>query len=337
MTKTKLAGALLRIERIRQNKGQKEVCYGICVPSYLSKIEHGTVNPDEEIVKQLFSKMNITYYCDEVVLKELKQKIEQYFKCLNYAYKTKDVYDELIQQKQVLEYSELIVDWLLIRGFEGENVLKELETLENYMEQRQKAYFNLLRFRNTPNSKDAEEWCIMATQILNHSFSYAGLLECYFWNDNYTAIHQLENRITAIALEEGNTYYLANYYFMKGSCLCLSYHKLGLAYIRKGEVEKGKEFLEKMKKRMEEECPENEAEILRYQEACMECEENYLDNPEYLELLEKLEKSLKKNYSFGHLYFYKDMIMEAYKRQRKYKKALEFEEQISSKIKKSYA
>ena len=396
MTKNKLAGALLRIERLRQNKGQKEVCYGICVPSYLSKIEHGTVNPDEEIVKQLFSKMNITYHCDEVVLKELERKIEQYFKCLNYSYKAKEIYDELIQQKQVLEYSELIVDWLLIRGFEGEKILKELEALEDYMEPRQKAYFDLLRFRSMPNSKEAEEWCIIATQILNNSFSYAGLLECYFWNDNYTAIHQLENRITAIALEEGNTYYLANYYFMKGSayaCLnmdtmmmscyeksvnflrntgwieelsafyynigatyislkkyeeaisyleqteetVLTYHKLGLAYIRNGEIEKGKEYLEKMKKKMEEDCPENDTEILRYQEACMECEEDFLDKPEYMKVLEKLVNSLKKNYSFGHLYFYKDMIIEAYKRQRKYKKALEFEEQISSKIKKSYA
>ena len=64
----KIAGALLRLERLRQNKGQKEVCYGICVPSYLSKIEHGTVNPDDTIVKQLFAKMNITYCCNESVL-----------------------------------------------------------------------------------------------------------------------------------------------------------------------------------------------------------------------------------------------------------------------------
>ena len=41
-------GTLLKLERTKQNKGQKEVCYGICVPSYLSKIEHGSVTPDEE-------------------------------------------------------------------------------------------------------------------------------------------------------------------------------------------------------------------------------------------------------------------------------------------------
>lgn len=391
----KIAGALLRLERLRQNKGQKEVCYGICVPSYLSKIEHGTVNPDDTIVKQLFAKMNITYCCNESVLRELRIKIESYFKCLNYAYKTKEIYQELLQQKENLEYSELVIDWLLIKGFEWEDVIDELANLEEYMTSSQKAYFYLLCFDKEPGAKEAENWCTFAAQTLNNSFSYANLLECYFLKDNYTAIHQFENRITAIALEEGNTYYLANYYFVKGSAYAslnmddmmmscyeksvnflhntgwteelsafyynigatyislkkydeaisylkktgesaLTYHKLGLAYIRKGKIEKGKEYLEKMKQRIENECPENETEILRYKEACMECESDFLDSQEYMDVLEKLLYCLKKNYSFGHLYFYKELIMEVYKRQRKYKKALEFEEEISSKIRKTY-
>lgn len=77
--------------------------------------------------------------------------------------------------------------------------------------------------------------------------------------------------------------------------------------------------------------------MLRYQEACMECERDFLDQPEYLELLEKLIASIKKNYPFGHLYFYKDVVVEAYKRQRKYKKALEFEEEISCEVVKNHA
>lgn len=395
MKNNRIAGALLRIERLRQNKGQKEVCFGICVPSYLSKIEHGTVNPDETIVKQLFSKMNITYYCDEVVMKKLQKKIEQYFYHLNYSYNTKEVYEELMQHKQILEYSELVIDWLLVKGFEGEDVLGELKNLEEYMEREQKAYFYLVCFKNRPDSHEAENWCTLAAQILNNSFSYAKLLMCYFRWDNYTAIHQLENRITAIALDEGNTYYLANYYFMKGSayaCLnmdvlmmscyrksihflqntgwveelsdfyynigatyialkkyeeaitylekarecVLTFHKLALSYIRMGNVEKGKEFLNRMKEEIEQECPDDETELLRYQEACMECETDFLENTEYMELLEKLIISLKKKYTFGHLYFYKDVIIETYKRQRKYKKALEFEERISLKINKMH-
>ena len=38
-----LAGAILRMERLRQGMEQKAVCYGLCVPSYLCKIEQGTV------------------------------------------------------------------------------------------------------------------------------------------------------------------------------------------------------------------------------------------------------------------------------------------------------
>ena len=44
------AGMILRAERIRQGKGQKEVCYGICVVSYLSKIERGSAEPDLSLI-----------------------------------------------------------------------------------------------------------------------------------------------------------------------------------------------------------------------------------------------------------------------------------------------
>ena len=61
----------------------------------------------------------------------------------------------------------------------------------------------------------------------------------------------------------------------------------------------------------------------------MELEENYLDNPAYLELLERLIRALKQECHFGHLYFYREAVLDAYVRQRKYKKALAFEEEIS--------
>ena len=47
---------ILRAERIRQGKGQKEVCYGICVVSYLSKIERGSAEPDMASFKAAFCK-----------------------------------------------------------------------------------------------------------------------------------------------------------------------------------------------------------------------------------------------------------------------------------------
>ena len=395
LEKTKIQGALLRIERLHQNKGQKEICFGICVPSYLSKIEHGTVTPDEEIIHKLFQKMNISFYTEEEIAEELKKAIEVYFHKLAYAFDTKEIYEKLLQEVQILRYSERAIDWLLIQGMEGVPVLKELEELKDCMSRKQRAYYAILQFREKPEHSQAENWCKEAVETLDNCFSYANLLYMYFGQGNYTAIHQMENRFTAVALEEGNTYYLAEYYFMKGSayaCLnmetmmmqcyersirflentgwtellgglyyniggtyvslkkyeeaitylekaragVMTYHKLALAHIRKGDVQTGKEFLEKMKKEIEKENVSDETYWLRYDEACMECETDFLDKPEYLELLERLIVALKQNYPFGHLYFYKEQIVEAYKKQRKYKKALEFEEEISSRIAEIY-
>lgn len=148
MSNKKIQGALLRIERLRQNKGQKEICFGICVPSYLSKIEHGTVCPDNVILTQLFEKLGIVYQCEEAILIELQRKIEQYFYHKSYEFETKSIYEDLVQQEQVLRYSELAIDWLLIQGLEGKSVLDELQELEDCMEQKQRAYYNILRFRD---------------------------------------------------------------------------------------------------------------------------------------------------------------------------------------------
>lgn len=99
-----LMGILLRIERIRQQKGQKEVCYGICVPSYLSKIEHGAVQADPAILTQLFRRLGIRYETDSERLAEKEKRIEEYFYNLLYHLDTKAVYAELKQDAESLAY-----------------------------------------------------------------------------------------------------------------------------------------------------------------------------------------------------------------------------------------
>jgi len=60
-----------------------------------------------------------------------------------------------------------------------------------------------------------------------------------------------------------------------------------------------------------------------------------LHNPEYLTLLEELIEAIKKDYHFGHLYFYREIIIDTYVAQRKYKKALEFEQKLSLVVQKN--
>ena len=62
MSDTKpLIGAILKNERIQSGRSQKDICYGICVPSYLSKIENGIVKPDENILAKLYKRLDIEY------------------------------------------------------------------------------------------------------------------------------------------------------------------------------------------------------------------------------------------------------------------------------------
>ena len=77
-------GNLLRMERVRQGKGQKEICYGICVTSYLCKIEKGQVKADEAIIKKLFKQLGIDYCQDEQLLEEASTLIKQYYEQVHY-------------------------------------------------------------------------------------------------------------------------------------------------------------------------------------------------------------------------------------------------------------
>lgn len=393
---SKITGALLKMERIKQDKGQKEVCYGICVPSYLSKIEHGTVKADNEIIIKLYERLGVLYEGDEGILSGYKEKIEKYFYLLHYHLDTKDLYAELAKSDHQLSYGALCIEWLIIKGMEGEPVLMQLEQLQEAMNAKQRAYYLLLRFKEYTDPaqrvSDYEEACA----VISNSFAMIHLCMAYFFHGDYPAIHRMENRTVTMALEEGNTYRLAEYYFLNGSsyaCLnmeemmmsnynrsvhflqntgwkeempdlyynigatyislekyepaveyllkaqtlrekpdFLTTHKLAVAYIRKGQLKEGRAYLKKIEEVFLTEETYTELERLIYEEACMECEKDFLDNPGYIELLERLIEAIGKERHFGFLYFYKEVIVKAYKRQRKYKKALEFEQKISSQV-----
>ncbi len=400
-----LPGALLRAERIRQNKGQKEVCFGICVPSYLSKIEHGSVCPDREILAALFGRLEIPYETDDRKLAQDEALLARYFYNLQYELDTHTVYQELQAHEQRLRYSEAAIDWLLVNAFEQTTAdhLRLLEALEEHMNPKQHAYYRLLQAAIAADAGRKVLLCQEACEILHHSYAMVRLCYACFLAGNYAAIHAMEQRVVAAAVEEGNTFRLADYFFINGSayaCLnreeammvyyersirllqntgwqdrlstlyynigatCISLHKYeqalaylhqaeqtegssidilhkkAIAWIRMGKPEEAAPFLDQLREALfnpktsagAPPCAFSTADRLKYEEAMMECHDGFLDDPLYLELLEQLIQEIRKTRHFGHLYFYKDMIIEACKRQRQYKKALEFEKEISGNI-----
>lgn len=390
-----IAGVLLRLARIRQGKGQKEICHGLCVVSYLSKIERGKGNPDDVLLGQLFNRLGIVYETEESFLKESKEQIREYFYRNLYELKRKELFGKLKKKEERLKFSPLALDWLLIAAMEGEGGMELLESLLESMGKRQRALFYILKSCGDLDAGEKIWYCERASELVNDTFVMRHLLYAYFAAGRYNAIHYLENRFVALALEEGNTYALADYYYMNASAyacvnmeemmaayyrkaehlimntgwqaellpgiyynigavyvelgkyeLALSYlerikqdsfllcHKKGLAYLGLSQKEELEDFLKRMKKFLEkDENPkgQGEAERLMYEELCMRSKPGYEKNPEYLELLERLLAVLKRERPFGFLYAYRNVVRKTYAGQRKYRKALEFEREISSK------
>ena len=80
----KISGALLRYYRMQQNLSQEGLCTGICVVSYLSKIEQGKVDASEDILQALFARLQIHYHGDARFLSEMKQLFASFWEALDF-------------------------------------------------------------------------------------------------------------------------------------------------------------------------------------------------------------------------------------------------------------
>ena len=393
----RLAGALLRMERMRQGLMLKQVCQGICVTSYLSKIEHGSADADDAMVEALFARLGIVYTSDEETLAPLRSQIEACMKAGLYELEDQEQFAALMAQDMLITYSPLCADWLILRGLHQHKVLEQLNALADCLTTRQRAWRDVLWADWNDYKSESMALIQQAANTLNCSAVLTMTCTIAFRQGDYAYIHRMEGRITSLALEEGNTYYLAAYYFLNGSayaCLnqeammmncyqrvihllqntqwrdilmdvyynigatlvnsrwydeALAYldraagagsemqisvaHKRALAYIRSGRLEQGRASLAQMDRLLSDACSDSWR--LMLEEAEMECSEDFREDPAYLALMDRLFAAFRKETHFGYVYFYRDVYVEACTRQRQYKRALEFEQMISSSIHKS--
>ncbi|MDF2538247.1 MAG: Tetratricopeptide repeat [Herbinix sp.] len=208
---------LLKLERIKQNKGQKEVCHGICVPSYLSKIERNQVNPDRYILKQLFQRLGIDFYFGEEFMKNNQALIDRYFEQLSYGLE-RSAYVTLQQADKELSYSPLALDWLIIQAYEENKEAYELlSKCQDNMSDQQRAYYYMLLPIEKGSVNGSLNLYIQAYYILNNSYSLFNLMLAYFMKGKYDKVQEYTDKCISHAIEEGNTFQLASCYEMVGS------------------------------------------------------------------------------------------------------------------------
>lgn len=233
------AGVLLKIERIKQNKGQKEICYGICVPSYLSKIERNLVQPDEHILKQLFQRLGIKYCFEKEFIQSAEKLINEYFEGVFYGIDNK-VFNKLQEMTNLLSYSPLALDWLLVQEYQKENDVDNIEIstllkeLEDVMTERQRALFYIIQPISIENPHETMTLYKKAHRILNNSYSLLNIINGYYKLGEYDKVNEYADQCITLALEEGNTLNLARCYGAKGDVYaCLNLDTLMLPFYKR--------------------------------------------------------------------------------------------------------
>ena len=106
---------------------------------------------------------------------------------------------------------------------------------------KRQAYYSLVCSRLTKDPAEKMEWYQKVQHGLQNTLGMCCLIAGYYEQAEYDAIHRMENRFVTAALEEGNVYALADYYFMNGSAyacvdMAVSYTHLTLPTKRIGEI-----------------------------------------------------------------------------------------------------
>lgn len=158
-------GLLIKKERKKQDISLEALAYGICSPSYLSKIENNILIADNEIYKLIFQKLGI-----QTMDQQKEEHIEALLKLFFRYYmasnlKVLKVIDELLEYKDEVSTSSLFVSYQLFLLYASEmnsqiNIsLAEVEAYYSYMDDSQREYFNLFRLSSgNMELSDNEEW-----------------------------------------------------------------------------------------------------------------------------------------------------------------------------------
>lgn len=80
----KIIGSIIKLNRINKNISQKQLSKGICVPSYLSRIENGELLPSEDVISVIFDRLGLKFYDSDEFLLKGKKYLNDFFTNLNY-------------------------------------------------------------------------------------------------------------------------------------------------------------------------------------------------------------------------------------------------------------
>ena len=207
--------ALVKLYRKKLNLSQSELVNGICVPSYLSKIENAEVEPNIQIITLLLEKMGIRLYDEKSFSEEENKVFADYFEYIFY-FKHRDTgaLFEILKKKSKKYFNSVkLVDYLLIEWHQliyhrkkqkRQHEIKELlESIENLMPVEKRSFFYYLR-AFMEDASDIIGDLTRAIEISSNGFYSYQLASVLISHENYFESINCLDLAEKYFMDEGN-------------------------------------------------------------------------------------------------------------------------------------
>lgn len=215
----KVIGSIVRLNRIKNNMSQKELAKGICVPSYLSRIENGELLPSEDVISILFDRLGLKYNDDDEFIENGLQEFEEFFDNLNFNEfdNTNKLFSEIEEKEEAYITSPLILDYYLVKlarycstpeRDKFESAKNSILVAYDLLSQNQEYLYNFYIGVDTLNVKgDIEE----GKKYIEKALFSKETGHCYYWlsyvyrvKNNPIKAYDSIKRALSLYVEEGN-------------------------------------------------------------------------------------------------------------------------------------
>lgn len=223
----KIIGSIIKLNRLKQNISQKSLANGICVPSYLSRIENGELLASEDVISIIFSRLGLKFNDSTEFIKKGKKSLDSFFDNLNFNefdFTTK-LFSQLEKQENQFLTSPLILDYFLAKlarycstpsreKFESSSTF--LLSAFDLLSEKQKSMYNFYMGVDILNlTGDTHR----GKEYMKKSLNYKEQGHCYYWlsyayriENNPIKAYDSMKRALDLYVQDGNIISIMNSY-----------------------------------------------------------------------------------------------------------------------------
>lgn len=215
----KIIGSMIKFHRNKQLISQKDLSKGICVPSYLSRIENGDLLPSEDILSLIFNALGLIFHDSEKFVNSGKEQFKLFFEKLNFNEfdLTKKIFQKIEKKEDEYITSPLILEYFLCKlarysctpnRDKFKNTQDMLLSSFELLSPKQKFLYNFyVGIDYLVISKDKST----GRKFIKDALSYKETGHCYFWlsyayrlENNTIKAYDCIKRALDLYLYEGN-------------------------------------------------------------------------------------------------------------------------------------